>query len=113
MRSSHIFFSGDICKNKGSKFCDNAHILSHCKFFDRVKMNYSNLIEADESYTTQMCCNCFSLNQIGASKIYSCKNCDLKADRDFNSAINILIKNYSGAELSLEEKSRDLDSLDF
>lgn len=84
-----------ICFGKSGKFNDNAHILSHCKFFERMAMNHPGLIEADERFTTKMCCKCFSLNEIGSSKDYCCNNCNFKADRDLNSAVNILVKNFS------------------
>lgn len=98
----------DICRNKSSKFADNAHILAHCKFYDRVNMNHDGLVRTDESYTTKMCCNCFKLNNIGMSKCYTCDACSFESDRDINSAVNILIKNTLGAGFLIESS---LDSL--
>ena len=45
-----------------------------------------------EPYTTQGCSKCGNLYNIGKSKIYECKNCDLVCDRDVNSAKNIGMK---------------------
>ena len=83
-----------VCDGKRGSFNDNAHILAHCKFFDRMRMNHPGLIEADERYTTKMCCRCFCLNEIGSSKEYKCDECGFEADRDMNSAVNILVKNF-------------------
>lgn len=39
--------------------------------------------------STQICSCCGSINNPWSSRIYSCKNCGLKIDRDYNAAINL------------------------
>jgi putative transposase len=56
-----------------------------CKKFGK------NLVRIDESYTTQTCCRCGNRKKLNLNdRIYICKKCGLKIDRDLNSAINIL-----------------------
>ena len=52
----------------------------------------TKLLIVNESYTSQTCTKCGSLNKIGSNKIYKCSKCSLKIDRDINGARNILIK---------------------
>ena len=52
----------------------------------------TKLLIVNESYTSQTCTECGSLNKIGSKKIYECSKCDLEIDRDINGARNILIK---------------------
>lgn len=84
----------DICIGKSNKFCDNAHILAPCKFYDRVNLKLGKRhIEADESFTSKTCCKCEKMTNIGESKTFSCSHCGFVLDRDINAAINILFKN--------------------
>lgn len=43
----------------------------------------------DEYLTTQICCQCGCRNYIADKDIYECNNCNYKASRDINAAINI------------------------
>jgi putative transposase len=70
-----------------------------CQFYKLYEMlkiigaKYNTKIEIINEYmTTQTCHNCSHSYKIGSSKIYKCKNCKIKIDRDINSAINILKK---------------------
>jgi Putative transposase DNA-binding domain. len=56
-------------------------------------MNCSQYKHVDEFYTSKMCSVCGTIDEkLGKSKIYNCKNCGLKIERDFNGARWILIK---------------------
>ena len=47
----------------------------------------------DEKYTSKMCSVCGNINEnLGGSKIYKCKKCGYKTDRDVNGCRNILLK---------------------
>jgi IS605 OrfB family transposase len=45
----------------------------------------------NESYTTQACCNCGSLNKPN-DRSYTCSNCNIEIHRDANGAVNIGLK---------------------
>lgn len=48
------------------------------------------IIRADKYYpSTKRCCKCGAINEVGVSKVYTCKNCNLKIDRDINASINL------------------------
>ena len=69
--------------------------LSHSAFKAKLKglccRDGRQLYIVNECYTTQTCGVCGTLNQIGGSKVYSCK-CGYEMDRDSHSARNILLK---------------------
>ena len=70
--------------------------LSIYKFRERLEYKAlarkNNLLILDESFTTQLCSYCSSRDKdIGSSKIYSCKKCKKKQDRDVNSCRNIMM----------------------
>ena len=70
-------------------------LLSFCPYEFRTRFKYKGgkrAIIASEEYTTMTCGICGTLNSIGSSKVYECKNCGLICDRDINGARNILIK---------------------
>jgi len=67
---------------------------SHCRFHDYISYQGREcVIKVDERYTTKTCAKCMSIEEIGASKTFKCSKCLYVADRDVNSAVNILIKN--------------------
>jgi len=47
-------------------------------------------VEVDPRYTSQQCSRCRIRNHPGRSETYLCRCCGLVADRDVNTAINIL-----------------------
>jgi putative transposase len=67
--------------------------LKHYKFREYLLLNAPrhevkvNLIS--EFMTSQTCHNCLKSYKIENSKIYNCKKCGLKIDRDINASINI------------------------
>ena len=84
--------------------------LGHYKFKQKLKhlceIYRSKLIEVDESYTTQTCTNCGTINKVGGSKIYRCLNCGLTIERDINGSRNILIKTLSELTTKITGKIR-------
>ena len=51
------------------------------------------VVLVNESYTTQTCSKCgFLHKKIGSNKEFICPSCEIKIDRDVNSAKNILMK---------------------
>ena len=59
--------------------------------------------DVNESYTSKTCTHCGCINDVGSSKVYSCKSCNLVIDRDVNGARNIFIKHtYPLAESAVE-----------
>lgn len=70
--------------------------LSHYKFrmilkcqCEKYNCNYK---EINEYETSKRCHCCQEINNVGSSKIYNCKSCDIKLDRDVNASINIYNK---------------------
>lgn len=64
------------------------------RFKERLKYRceYTNTKykEVNESYTSKCCCKCGNYKkELKGEKIYECKKCGLKIDRDINGAINI------------------------
>jgi putative transposase len=84
----------------GSKVTRKILGLSHGEFKERLKwycqVKDVSLQFVTEEYTTQTCGNCGYLQKINANKIYSCKECNLSIDRDYNGARNICLKTLSG-----------------
>ena len=70
--------------------------MSVYRFKERLKYKSEsrkiNLQIVNEAYTTQMCSYCSKLDkQIGSSKIYDCRSCGKKLDRDVNSCRNMMM----------------------
>jgi IS605 OrfB family transposase len=53
-----------------------------------------NVISVNEAYTSKICCNCGTINNVGSKEVYNCI-CGLEIDRDYNGAINILLKTHT------------------
>ena len=65
----------------------NQRLQNKCK---KYNVNYKLV---DESYTSKTCSICSHYDEnLGASKVYNCKHCLTKIDRDINGARNIYIK---------------------
>ena len=91
----------DIVNNKSSNISKmNKRValrMLYYKFLQRLEykcltkqLNYKLI---NEYKTSKTCCNCGGYNKnLGGNKIYSCKNCKIKLDRDINGAVNILYK---------------------
>ena len=89
--------SHDIVKGKKNKYINTrTNALKFYTFrrrliFKALERRKILLIVA-EGYTTKTCSFCGSTYSIGSSKIYDCKKCNKRIDRDINSAKNILMK---------------------
>jgi putative transposase len=72
-----------------------------------LKEEHTKVHIRGEEYTSKTCTNCMNINySLGGSKVYKCKNCKVRLDRDVNGARNIFIKN-----VFLENKSANEDFL--
>ena len=100
-RNDVIFYgdikSHDIVKNKHNRTLNrNMNELKFYKFKDRLlfKATEKNkrIVLVNEAYTSQTCSFCGSMYKPGCSKVYDCKNCNRKVDRDINASKNILMK---------------------
>ena len=79
----------------------------HYVFRQRLKAKCEEykvkLIEVNEHQTSLTCGICGEHNKtLGSSKIFNCKKCNLKIDRDLNGARNILIKCITDEKLLLK-----------
>ena len=77
----------------------NKRIGSSLKFYQfRQKLIYKCILKnckfslIDEYNTTKSCSNCSTLNNIGALRVYDCKQCLQSYTRDTNSSKNILLR---------------------
>ena len=53
----------------------------------------SRVVRCSEAYTSKQCGACGCLNdKLGGSKVFKCKSCGAKADRDIHAARNILLR---------------------
>lgn len=70
------------------------NVLSYYKFTETIKkmaLKYkSNVNDINEYMTSKKCHRCENIHEnLGANKIYKCKRCKIKIDRDINASINI------------------------
>ncbi|KAK9363877.1 putative transposase DNA-binding domain-containing protein, partial [Lipomyces starkeyi] len=70
---------------------------SHYKFQQRLlnkarEYKSCKVVLVSEAYTSKTCGRCGSLNDVGSSKEYACKQCQFECDRDVNGARNILVR---------------------
>ena len=69
-------------------------LADHHRFHNYLSsLRESKVIEVNEEFTTKVCARCMNLKDMRNFKIYNCEKCGYSADRDVNSAINILVKN--------------------
>ena len=67
----------------------------HCKIIDQCDKYNTKIIEATEEYTSKTCGNCFNRKtkeEQKGERVYECKKCGIKIDRDYNGARNIMLK---------------------
>lgn len=100
-RNDVIFYgdikSHDIVKNNINRTLNrNINDLKFFKFKERLLFKASEkhkrIVLVNEAYTSQTCCFCGSMYKPGCSKIYECKSCNKRIDRDINASKNILMK---------------------
>jgi putative transposase len=92
--------SHDIVKNKKRRYLNrNMNDLKFYKFKTRLeykcKKNGKLVYYVNESYTTQTCSSCGTLNKtVGINEIYTCidKKCGMICGRDINAAKNISMR---------------------
>jgi putative transposase len=90
-----------IIRNETSKIDSYNKILaSSIRLYEfREKLKYkcylrgNNYFNIKENYTSKVCSCCGHYKKdLGSNKVYNCKNCNVKMDRDINGCRNILIK---------------------
>ena len=94
-----IFESQEMAMKGFNRKCNrNMLQLKHFKFKERLKHKCNldkntDVTIVTEEYTSKTCTQCGDLNNsLGGSRIFNCKNCNLRCDRDVNGARNILLK---------------------
>ena len=102
LKKNDVIFYGDIkihniVKNgKNRTLNRNIHDLRFYKFKERLLFKASErkgkIVLVNEAYTTQTCSFCGARYKIGDSKVYDCKHCNKRVDRDVNASKNILMK---------------------
>jgi transposase len=69
--------------------------LGHCSAYEKLilkcKEHGTKLLTVSEAYTTKTCPCCGRLNTCSNERIYTC-DCNYKAERDLNGALNILLR---------------------
>lgn len=94
------FESQDLVrKNKNKTFRGDILSLKHYQFRTRLANKCkeihcgAKLILCTEEYTSKTCSWCGWINHmLGSNKVFNCKTCGMRLDRDINGARNILIK---------------------
>ena len=90
-----------IIKNKSNNNLDRrnkigAQYMSLFKFKERLKYKCLRInvgyMEIDEAYTTMSCSKCGYQNDVGLKREIKCDFCNLKINRDFNGARNIMLR---------------------
>jgi putative transposase len=79
--------------------------LSHFKFkmrlIQKTSETGSKILICNEILTSKTCTNCGEINRgLGKQKNFSCPNCKINLDRDFNGARNILLRALRGSSAS-------------
>lgn len=102
LKKNDVIFYGDIKSHDIVKKKNNKNLkrsFNDMKFYKfKERLLYKASIQSklvicvNEAYTSKTCSFCGNIYNPGYSKIYECKNCDKKMDRDINAAKNILMK---------------------
>jgi len=98
---------GEISQKANSKANKAMYTWSHFAF--RSKLITKSFIEnklvfqTSEHYTSKCCCKCqtYHKNPFRKNRVFVCKNCDMRTDRDVNGSKNILFKD-GGKFINLE-----------
>lgn len=80
--------TGSLYKKTKLELLDWCHFKFKTRLLSKARQ-LSYVLHPDESYTTQSCTNCGTLNYVGGAKIYDCKKCHHKIGRDEGSSRSI------------------------
>jgi putative transposase len=94
------------CSSLNKKSKEKLATLRHCALVDRIKhktrermllqskYNQScSVFEVNESFTSKSCSGCGAIDKdLGNRNVYKCNFCGTKMSRDFNGAVNILLR---------------------
>jgi IS605 OrfB family transposase len=87
----------NINKNIARDILDKSLYKLHQKLTDQCKKHNTDVYDIKEHYTSVTCSNCYNVKNKGklkGARVYECSVCNLKFDRDYNAAKNIMIKYY-------------------
>ena len=95
-----ISTKGIVKNGKSNIHVDVKKVAQRLKFYEfrqrlenKCKINGLEYRVIDEKYTSKMCTKCGNIDEeLGGKKIYSCKKCGLKINRDYGGARGITIK---------------------
>ncbi len=80
--------TGSLHKKTKLEMLDWCHFKFKTRLISKARQ-LSHILHPDESYTTQSCTKCGTLNDVGGAKIYECKKCQHKIGRDDGSSRSI------------------------
>ena len=89
---SHDIVKGGNNRTLNQMFNDMRFYVFKQRLLFKASLNGKLVVPINESYTTKTCSNCGNMYEINSSKTYCCSHCGMVADRDYNSAKNILMK---------------------
>jgi len=81
-----------ISRSSVKKLLCWSHYAFRQRLITKAKQVGRDVVVNGEEYTTQTCCHCGNLTQVGRRKLYRCSACNMVADRDANAAACALIK---------------------
>lgn len=89
--------------------------LSHYRFEQHLKQAAarSSVLVAlvNESYTSKTCPNCGHIHhKLGGNKKFQCHTCNYKAPRDWNGALNIMIRALQATAFTFDGNAIVIDS---
>ena len=87
----------EMVKDLNSKVARNMYTLSFYTFKKKLEAKCEeknvSLIIKSECFTSKTCTGCGKIQNLGKDRVYKCKGCKIKIERDVNGARNILLKN--------------------
>jgi transposase len=89
------------CKKTSRRNREKLATYRHCELFNRIQMKTCEnqtckLYEMNEAFTSKTCSNCGSIDKtLGNKNVYKCKHCSFDSNRDYNGAINILLRHVT------------------
>ncbi len=94
MSTSNIVM-GNLPKKVNHSILNLAHFKFRTRLEYKCSINNVNFYDINEAYTSKTCTGCGVINNVGSSKVYKCRNCNITIDRDVNGARNILMKYFN------------------
>jgi putative transposase len=71
-----------------------SHYKFRCRLMNKARQWGKTVVIVNEAYTSKTCTRCgWQNHKLGGAKLFKCKQCYLRVDRDVNGARNILLRN--------------------